>query len=361
MKIFPEDVHQQIRLRRTLLAGGAALILSLLVWIAGEYNMVRLQKFEILTRLIIFWAVNIFFLYMLRSGINLRFRDPSLTVPQILWATTCILYIIYFIHDVRAAFLMICLLVINFGAFRMNLLQLAGLSVYATAVYAFVIYLLYVNHPEIFGLQLELFVLTGFAAALLGTTVVGQEMFVLRSTLRDRNEQLGNALEKVNLMAVTDDLTGLHNRRFIDDVLVRQVALAHRGNYQFSICFFDLDHFKNINDTYGHAAGDEVLKEVARIAMSATRAGDYVARYGGEEFILVLSATDAESAVAVAERVREMTEKTNFDSLGADLRVTISCGVTPYRAPETVDDILERADKAMYMAKNGGRNAVVCS
>lgn len=309
--------------------------------------------------LAVLWTAILAVLAVIRSGLNLRFRDPSLTLLQIILASSWVLYMTYFIHDVRAAFLMICLLAMNFGAFRLNLIQLIGIAVYVTAGYILVIYLLYVNHPQSFGLQLELFVLAGFAAALFGTTLVGQEMYVLRATLRDRNRQLESALEKVNLLAVTDELTKIHNRRFINDVLERQAALAHRGDYRFSVCFFDLDLFKKINDTFGHAAGDEVLVKVAQIAASEIRTADYLARYGGDEFIAVLSATDAERAEAVAERIRQSAADTGYDALEPGARVTISCGVTEHRTPETVDDLLARADKALYAAKERGRNTVV--
>ncbi|MDX1515073.1 MAG: GGDEF domain-containing protein, partial [Gammaproteobacteria bacterium] len=225
--------------------------------------------------------------------------------------------------------------------------------------YALVIYLLHLHHPQTFGLQLELFLLAGFAAALLGSALVGHEMYVLRLTLRERNRQVRVVLEQVKELAVTDELTGIHNRRYIVDVLERQAALAQRGDYRFSICFFDLDHFKQVNDTHGHAAGDRVLIKVAQIATEATRVGDYVARYGGEEFVIVLSATGVERALSVAERIRESAEGTSFDELGPDVRVTISCGVTEYRAPEAVHELLVRADEAMYAAKNRGRNTVV--
>jgi len=341
------------------LAGGVAVVLSAFVWVAGEYGMVRLQQHEIAWALAILWVVNLIILGVLRSGLNLRFKDPSLTMVQIIWAIFCVIYITYYLNEARAGALMIGLLVMNFGAFRLTLTQLISVAVYAIAGYMLVVYLFYVYHPEAFGLQVELFVLSGFAAALLGTTLVGHEMYVLRETLRDRNRELETALEKVNLLAVTDELTNAHNRRYIDDVLERQVALAHRGHYRFSICFFDLDHFKNINDTYGHAAGDKILVEVVKIATAAIRTGDYLARYGGEEFIIIFSATAADRAATVSERIRRTIADTEFDALGPDTGATSSFGVTEYRAPETVKDLLARADEAMYAAKESGRNTVV--
>lgn len=359
MSFFPKDPRQRIRFRRSLFAIVLAILLTAFIWAAGAYGMMRMNWGSIVTALGILWIGNLTLLGAIRSGFNLRFRDPSLTMVQVIWATTWVLTITYYVHDVRAALLMMCLLAINFGAFRFNLAQLMGVAAYAVGGYLIVIYLLYVNHPQSFGLQLELFVLAGFAAALFGTTIVGNEMNGLRKAINERNRQLERALESVQRLSVTDDLTRIRNRRYIDETLERQAALAHRGDFRFSICFFDLDTFKEINDTYGHAVGDEVLVRVARIAASTVRTGDYLGRYGGEEFVIILPATGVDHAEAFAERLRQIMEKSKFDPLPQG-RVTISCGVAEYRPPESVDDLMARADKAMFEAKKKGRNAVVC-
>ncbi len=348
-----------LRFRRTLLAGGAAVILTLIFWVAADYHLVRLSRDRLILLLSAFWLGNFVFFWIIRSGFNLRFKDPSLTLAQILWSIFWVMLLTYFLHDVRPAALMLCLLVINFGAFRLNLAELAGVSCVAIAGYGLVIYFLYQNHADVFGMQIELFLLGGFAAALFGTTLVGHEMFMLRRTVRERNRALENALEKVNQLAVTDELTGAYNRRYLLEVLHKQKALADRGSYSFSICFFDLDHFKNINDRLGHAAGDEVLKRVAAISKRIIRDGDYLSRYGGEEFVVVLVATIADKAMVVAERIRSTFESETFAEIDADLKVTMSVGVTEFQPGETLDATLARGDKAMYQAKKKGRNAVV--
>lgn len=359
MGFFPADPQQKIRLRRSLIAVGAAVILSALVWIASEYQMVRLQQSRVAWLLVVFWTVNLGFFVVLRSGFNLRFKDPSLTMVQILWATTCVVFITYYLEEARAATLMLALLVMNFGAFRLSLIQLITVAIYATASYSLVIYLLYTNHPEIFGLQIELFILAGFAAALFGSTVVGYEMFNLRAALRDRNRRLEFALERMNLLAVTDEVTGAYNRHFLNQVLNQQTALANRGGYQFSLVFMDLDHFKQINDDYGHAVGDDVLAKLAEIANTVIREGDYLIRYGGEEFVLLLANTNADGAGTLAERLRKIIDDTDFEDIAQNLRLTVSCGATGFKPGESVDELIARADQAMYQAKENGRNKVV--
>ncbi len=359
LRIFPRDRRQTLRFRRTLIAGGAAVVLTVIFWVAAENQMVRLSTDGLISLFSVFWIGNLIFFWIIRSGFNLRFKDPSLTMAQILWSISWVMVLTYFLNDARPAALMLCVLVINFGAFRLNLAQLAGISGVAITGYVLVIYFLSRNHPDLFDLKLELFILSGFASALLGSTLVGHEMFVLRRTVRERNRLLEEALEKVNRLAVTDELTGAYNRRYLLEVMSKQKALADRGSYSFSICFFDLDHFKRVNDELGHAAGDEVLKRVAAITQRIIRDGDYLSRYGGEEFVVVLVATVADKAEIVAERIRATFERETFSEIDSELRVTISVGVTEFQPGEALDETLARADEAMYRAKKKGRNTIV--
>lgn len=359
MGLFPAEADQKFRFRRSLMAAGAALVLTAIVWVAGEFRMVRLYQTELIWLLSVFWVVNLAILACLRSGLNLRFSDPSLTMAQIFWATSCVMYITYYLNEARAAALMICILVMNFSAFRLNLAQLITVAVFASGSYALVIYLLYTNHPDIFGLQIELFILAGFAAALFGSTIVGHEMYTLRAALRDRNRRLEFALERMNLLAVTDEVTGAYNRHFLSQVLTQQMALAVRGGYKFSLVFMDLDHFKRINDEFGHAAGDNVLAQLAEIANTIIREGDYLIRYGGEEFVLLLANTNVDGAETLAERLRKTVAESSFEDIAPGMRLTVSCGATGFKPGESADDLIARADRAMYQAKENGRNSVV--
>ncbi|HBM22000.1 MAG TPA: GGDEF domain-containing protein, partial [Alcanivorax sp.] len=167
-----------------------------------------------------------------------------------------------------------------------------------------------------------------------------------------------DALEQVRDLAIRDDLTGLFNRRHILEVLEHQKALADNQIYPFSVCYVDLDHFKRINDEYGHDMGDRVLRQFAEHTLDNLREGDYLARLGGEEFILVLPQSDLAGAELVAERLRESWASRSFEDRRGPPVVSLSAGVASYRGKETVDQLLGRADRALYRAKTGGRNRV---
>lgn len=179
--------------------------------------------------------------------------------------------------------------------------------------------------------------------------------------------ELGGALRMATLveesrwMATTDALTGLLNRRAFLESTNREVARAKRYNEHLSVILLDVDHFKHINDKRGHAAGDMVLSAVGKLLNKSLRTCDIVARWGGEEFVLVLPSTSLAGAEEVAERVRsQLASAVITDGNGDAVPVTASFGVAAYGGAETLEQVIDRADRAMYLAKSGGRNRVVC-
>jgi len=164
----------------------------------------------------------------------------------------------------------------------------------------------------------------------------------LKQVEAEREELLG----KVQDMATHDSLTGLPNRRALEEMLPRQLAGARRGRSPLSVAIIDLDHFKEYNDTHGHLGGDEMLRACARAWDSALRGEDTIVRFGGEEFLVVLPRTDPEQACEIVERLRENTP----------MGQTCSAGLAAWDFSESIDDLLGRADKALYMAKAGGRD-----
>ncbi len=161
--------------------------------------------------------------------------------------------------------------------------------------------------------------------------------------------------------SVTDGLTGLHNRRYFDTHFANMVAQSKTLNKNLSILVIDIDHFKNVNDQYGHQSGDAVLKEFGRRVEACIRTSDMSARFGGEEFVIILPETSLESAGYVAERLRMIIEDVNFEIPVApnEIGITASIGVAALRPDDTVESLIKRADSNLYKAKQTGRNKFV--
>jgi diguanylate cyclase (GGDEF)-like protein len=169
--------------------------------------------------------------------------------------------------------------------------------------------------------------------------------------------QLTQALQLVQHEAETDALTGQPNRRALDELLKQQVAMARATGRTFSVLLLDIDHFKLINDTHGHGAGDDTLRAFAERVREHLRPGDTCARYGGEEFVVVLPGTTLVAAIEIAERLRQGVADASLMSVPL-VRTTVSIGAAQYATGETVEQLLARADSAVYAAKRGGRNQV---
>lgn len=180
--------------------------------------------------------------------------------------------------------------------------------------------------------------------------------------MRERVQQLEQStrsmeatLAKKHQLIDIDALTGLANRRSLD---ARMVDLCETDSSDTSLLMLDIDHFKSINDRLGHAAGDRALRIVAEQLQAALRPNDFLARYGGEEFVAIITA-DADEALQVAERLRDRLERTRFRSQSEPVQLTLSCGITTVRGDDTPETVFERADRALYCAKNAGRNRCV--
>ena len=169
--------------------------------------------------------------------------------------------------------------------------------------------------------------------------------------------QLTEALQLVQHEAGTDALTGQPNRRALDELLKQQVGVARATGRTFSVLLLDIDHFKLVNDTHGHGAGDDTLRAFAQRVREHLRQGDTCARYGGEEFVVVLPGTTLVAAIEVAERLRQGVADASLMSMPL-VRATVSIGAAQHAIGETVEQLLARADSAVYAAKRGGRNQV---
>jgi diguanylate cyclase (GGDEF)-like protein len=216
-------------------------------------------------------------------------------------------------------------------------------------------------HETVFQVQQFVFTMTatslGLAALLSQLRSNTRELEV---RVRDRTAELRAANEQLQRLAVTDPLTGLLNRRALFDLMRREMGRHLRHGHELTVILFDIDHFKQVNDQHGHAAGDIVLQHVARVTAETVRRTDVLARYGGEEFVVVAPETDEAHALQLAERIREALQSCDVSVNSHRVRVTASFGISMLSANgEEPESILARADSALYVAKTSGRDRVV--
>ena len=349
---FPKDDHNQsLRIKRFLMAFGSyVMCCAICVLIYSQSQVVKLTSNVLV---ISFWGIlfcNVLVYALIRSGINKKLKDPSLTLLQMIIATFWIMVIIYYADSARSLVLLVYLVVFVFGLFKLNVWQFLFLSAFAVANYSLVMLLLYKINPELVS-KLDMLNIIILALVLPWFSLVGGYITGLRN-------KISHALSTIGKIAIIDDLTQVFNRRQMYKILEHEKALVDRGVNSFSICIFDLDHFKRVNDTFGHSVGDIVLKTVAQEAQKNLRNIDHIARYGGEEFILILAHSEKREAMDGAERIRELTKQIVFDNMPEDFRITISVGVTEYQPTELIQEAINRADTALYRAKANGRDRV---
>jgi two-component system cell cycle response regulator len=188
---------------------------------------------------------------------------------------------------------------------------------------------------------------------LLARIRAGKRIVELQKELIDANKRL-------ELLSITDGLTRLYNHRYFQDELSRAFEESQRYDRPLSLAIVDIDFFKKVNDTYGHAVGDEVLKCVSNVFRESVRATDLVARYGGEEFAVMMPETELDDAMTFAEKIRSIVESTIAATQAGPLKVTVSIGVSaaPRTKARSAKELVVHADKALYRAKKAGRNRV---
>ena len=337
-----------VRVGGMLMAAGTALLVCLALVVCAFLELLPWQaaiegSAGIATLAAVFYLI-------VRSGLNSRFADPSLATEQTAAAILFLAYIMYHAPSARDALTLFYLVVMLYGALRLTAARLAALSILALAAHGTMLHLSYLRDEDYMDVDSALTEFAVLMVALPWFAAMGGYVNRLRARLAESNLRLEEAVERIRDVAERDELTGTYNRRFLLEGLARELARAGRGGGGFSVCIVDVDHFKAVNDTLGHAAGDDVLKRVAEIAGRGLRSIDLFGRFGGEEFLLVLPETGLDGAGAVAERVRA--------AVAAETPVTVTIGVACH-ANDGVAGILARADQALYRGKAAGRNKVL--
>lgn len=356
--IIKPDNTQTLRVRRgyyTLLGVIIHTFICFLLWINGLFHVSGIEFISIFS---VIWAGYFTYFILLKTGVNQRFQDPDLSMPIIFWAVSSIMYTVSLTTEVRALLLMFNLLVLVFSTFYLNKRQYIIITLYAIALYIGIILYLKSFHPDFINIREESAVFLGYIFLSSALASICYKMSDLRKYLHRKNKKLAEAIKRAAALSMIDDLTKIKNRRYIFDILHHQELMAKRGQYSFAVCMLDIDHFKKVNDTYGHLIGDSVLKALCQKILANLREIDYFARVGGEEFLFVLPLVDEAQAKHMADRLRIKIEKANFNEIAPGLKITVSLGVAGYQPPEKIETTLARVDAALYTAKRAGRNQV---
>lgn len=296
---------------------------------------------------------------LIRSGWSRRFADPSLAVPQMLYALTCGAAAYAIVGPARGGVFLIVMVVLMYGMFAASPRQMRAVSLYAVALFGLTMALMAWQQPEVYRPAVEVGHFLMVATMMPAVSILAARLSRMRHRMRQQRGELRQALARIEDLATRDPLTGLINRRHMDELLEQEHQRSVRAGHPFCIAVMDVDRFKVLNALHGRVVGDEMLCLLAREALGSVRLSDRLARWGGQKFVLLLSDTRAALARGGLERVRERIAATQLTTGGAALRVTVSIGMTEHHAGETVAQALERADRALYDAKAQGRDRVV--
>ena len=297
----------------------------------------------------------------IRSGWSRRFKDPALTLAQILYAVTCCVAAFVIAGPARGVTLPILAIILMFGIFGLTTRQMLGVLVYSLVAFGVASGVVAARDEPDYPPVVAAAYVGMVVVVLLSSTFLTTRVQSTREHLRRQKAELAQALEQIRQLATHDDLTGLLNRRAMLDRMQLEQCRSLRSGSPLLIAQLDIDHFKAVNDTHGHAAGDLVLQSFADTVRRNVRDTDVLARWGGEEFVLLLCDTPAADAVALMERLRQAVQamQVPVPQGGQPITVTVSIGLARHAPADPLAGTLERADRALYAAKAGGRNRVV--
>ena len=350
---------QRHRLKMTLLSVAntslQSLIIGLFAW-AGEVAWSAAWQFFLVGA-----GSSALFALVVWRGWNLRLKDPGLLLPQIATSIVVQLAFLVLAPKLWVLFLVAVLVTYNFAmmSFSSRQFTFAWLLLGAASAVALFASRGRLGHFGTSDASIAILWLFFFLCTR-QLTAIGTQFSSLRTQLSERNKQLSASLERIQELASHDELTGALNRRSFLQLLTEERARAQRTDQPFCIALLDIDHFKAVNDRFGHQTGDAVLRAFSAVAAAGIRMTDRFARYGGEEFMLLLAPSTASDVARIAtERVRQAVEAHDWECIAPGLKVTVSAGVAEFVAEDSIEQVVSRADEALYVAKGAGRNRTV--
>ena len=355
--LLGDEPRQRLRIARSAMAAALYCLCLIVQWAAVWCGLANADEAIWLTAFCL--AGSFGFVIAIRSGVALRSSDAALTTPQIVFAIVSVAFGYHVNAPFRAAMLMIVALVLVHGAFILPPHRCLRLGFFAVAVFGVSMAFGTWRDPVRFDALIETFTFLFTAFVLPPLAFLCGELSALRASERTATRELQRLMEQLRTLATQDDLTGLPNRRHVQQWMPHELARLRRNDGSLSLAILDLDLFKRVNDTFGHAVGDEVLRLFVAEVRTVLREGDVLARWGGEEFLLVMPDTRLADAELVLQRAREQLRTSRAWTAHPQSRVTFSAGLTQLDPGETLEQAVLWADFALYEAKGQGRDRTV--
>lgn len=355
--VLGTDVVQRLRLAHILmamaimLAGLATLLYFMWAGHAAPRAVAAWTAASLAGMVVVYAAV--------RSGWSRRFEDPSLTMPQMVYALACAAAAYALLGAGRGAVFPVVMVILMFGMFIASPRQMRWVSAYAVALFGATMAAMSRLDPPAYPAGVEIGHFLIVATMVPAASILAARLSQLRQRSRRQRQDLERALERIRELATRDELTGLFNRRQMRELMEQEHQRGIRSGRAFCVAVLDIDRFKAINEEHGRSVGDAVLRSIAHEATRRVRVADVLARWGGDRFVLLLADARAPLARGGVERVRAAVAATPIAVPGGRITLRLSAGLAEHRAGETVEHTLQRADRALSEAKAQGRDRLV--
>jgi len=357
LRLLPEDKRHARRFIHNILALCVAVVHTFLTYYAFHQGWLWIPIKYLHLFFFVFYSINLGVLFFVRTEQIMKVGRHELVFVETLWAQIYLLAVSVFFVDMRFVLFTPAIISLAFCSFRMPIKLVFALFAISNVGFAFGSWYRGTIGVELdFHQELTEIVMLFFIS--LAVVFIGRDIFSLRKALKNKNEEIKSALKRIEDIAIYDDLTNVYNKKHLFDVMMRFNALSKRKNFTYSICYLDVDNFQSINESFGHEAGDEVLVAIGKLITDTCRASDICGRFSGEEFVLVLPETDLHQAQVLAKRLNKKIKDLRFASIHYMLQVTISIGIAENHHTDTVEDLVVRAEEALELAKQTGKDRV---
>lgn len=355
--LFGDSKAQRYATRRLMLTWPCYALADLILCLAAVFGYLEPWKAGVQ---IAYHTLGLTTFYLLlRSGRFEQHAEPTLAYPQVLFGCSAVVLSYGLDHAASASALQMLPLILVFDLQRLSMRQLVTAMVGTPIALCAILLGSWLLAPELIVGRRELLDLLATCILLPALGIIAKDVRDLRQRQLDQRVELQRTLKQLQELSIHDSLTTLYNRQYMLDLLDSEMKRQKRNGRPFSLALLDIDQFKQVNDRFGHAVGDKVLSEFARLANEAIGAADTLARWGGEEFLLLMPEHDPAQSLKTLEAIRDAVARHDWSRLHEGLQVSYSAGITQQRAKDELKEALERADRGLRLANQQGKAQLV--